>query len=145
MAYCEITDLQKMIPDKNLIQLSDEEAGIAINTTRVQESIDSGAKEIDSYIGKSAALPITGTVPPVLGKINVDIAIYNLYSRMQEKIPETRQVRYNNAIKLLQRIANDPIAFGVDPIPDAPAEVLGAVSIYSSRDRIYTTEKMETF
>ncbi len=142
MAYCTIADLQKMIPDYNLIRLSDEENGTTINTVRVQESIDSGAEEIDSYIGAVAALPITGEIPGILGKINVDIAFYNLYSRMQEVIPETREKRYKRAIDLLLRIVKDPASFGIQPAPEASESAVGAVSIASTPDTIYTTELM---
>lgn len=145
MAYCVITDLQKMIPDRILIQLSDEENGTTINAVRVQESIDSGAEEIDAYIGAVAALPITGDVPAILGKLNADIAIYNLYSRLQEKIPDTRQTRYDDAIKLLDRIASGSITFGLQPKPEAPVDVAAEVSIVSTRDTIYTPEMMEQY
>ena len=144
MAYCEITDVQKMIPDAVLIRLSDDEGAGAINTTRVQESIDSGGEEIDSYIGQVCALPIGGTAPPILGKLNVDIAIYNLYSRLQEKIPETRQTRYDNAIKILMKIANGEMTFGLQPEPAEP-ETTSFESIAETRDQIFTSDTLDMY
>ena len=144
MAYCEITDVQKMIPDAVLIRLSDDEGAGVINTTRVQESIDSGAEEIDSYIGQVCALPIGGTAPPILGKLNVDIAIYNLYSRLQETIPGTRQTRYDNAIKILMKIANGEMTFGLQPEPAEP-ETASFESISETRDQIFTSDTLDMY
>ncbi len=142
-AYCVIADVQKMLPDDALIRLTDDENVETMDTTRLQESIDSAGEEIDAYIGGVCDLPISGTVPSILGKLNVDIAIYNLYSRLQEIIPDTRQKRYDNALKVLSQIAAGKVSFGLTPPPAASETTKGAVASY--RDKIFTSDKMDQY
>ena len=143
-AYCTIADLQKMLPDDVLVGLSDDDDVDAIDTTRTQEAIDSGAEEIDAFIGAVVDLPISGDVPPILGKLNVDIAIYNIYSRLHEIIPDTRQKRYDNAMRTLNQIATGKISFGLTPPPDKSSES-GVSMVASSRTPIFSSDKMGTF
>ncbi len=81
MAYCTIDDVKKMIDEVKLIRLTDDAGTGVIDEAKTSEAITSAAEEIDTYIGGRVKLPIAGTPPPMFGKINVDIAIYNLYSR----------------------------------------------------------------
>ena len=136
MAYCTIDDLKKMLPEAVLIRLTDDSNTGAIVTARAQEAIDSAAEEIDVYLGSRIALPITGTVPPVLGKSNVDLAIYNLFSRVKETVPETREKRYRNAIRLLEKVSEGKISLGIQPPPDAPAD-----EEYFGRSRVDARDK----
>ena len=120
MAYCTIDDLKKLLPEAVLIRLTDDESAGVVNEARAQEAIDSAGEEIDTYMGGKFALPITGTVPPILGKLNTDIAIYNLYSRLKETVPETRSERHKNAVHLLEKIMEGKISIGLQPLPDSP-------------------------
>ena len=120
MAYCTLADIQLKLPDAQLIRLTDDEDAGVINTDRVQEAIDAAADEIDGWIGGRVALPLTKSVP-MLTQINVDMAIYHLYSRYQESIPDTRETRYKDAVKLLEKINAGDISLGVQAPPEPPA------------------------
>lgn len=120
MAYCTLADIEKLLPEAQLIRLTDDESLGAVNTDRVQEAIDAAAEETDAWIGARVALPLSKSVP-VLTRLNVDIAIYHLYSRYAEKMPETRSTRYKDAIKVLEKIADGAISLGVQGPPDPPA------------------------
>ena len=122
MAYCTIDDVKKMIDEVKLIRLTDDENTGTLNSDRLQESIDSAAEEIDTYIGGRIALPINGIVPPILNKFNVDIGIYNVYSRAKENIPEVRDKRYNAAIRFLEKFSEGKRSIGCQPSPDPPGE-----------------------
>ena len=144
MGYCTTTDLEKLLPEAKLIRLTDDEATGAVNTDRLQEAIDSGQEEIDTYLGNRFDLPITGTVPPILGKMNVDIAIWNLYSRVTEEIPDTRQKRYDNAISFLEKVAEGKISIGLQPPPSPPddGDYEGGSQV-SARDKVMDSTTME--
>jgi len=146
MAYCTIDDLKKLIPEAKLIRLTDDEGVGAVDTDRAQEAIDSAAEEMDTYMGGKFALPISGTAPPILGKINTDIAIYNLYSRVKETVPDTRAERYKNAVGLLKEIAKGNISIGLQPIPDAPdaGDYAGGNRV-SARTKIFDAETMDKY
>ena len=136
MAYCVIDDLLKILPEQQLIRLTDDESSGSYDTDRVQEAIDSAAEEMDVYLGSRFDLPISGTIPPILGKINADIAVYNLYSRKKESIPETRSDRYKARIKLLEKIKEGKISIGIQPPPSPPGE-----NDYQGGSHVSTREK----
>lgn len=136
--YAKISDIQEMLPDAILIRLSDDDSEGVIQETRIQEGIDTASAEIDTYINGRLSLPLSEPYPEILIKLCEDIAIYNIYSRLKEEIPSTRQVRYNNAIKWL-------IAFmsGKVSIPDYTEQRRSAV--FSSRTKIYDDDLWEMF
>jgi len=146
MAYCTQTDLEKLLPKNQLIRLTDDEGIDKVNAIRIAEVIDSAAEEIDAYIGGQTKLPIASTVPPILGKFNADIAIYNLYSRLSESIPETRGQRYKNAIKTLEKIAEGKISIGIQPSPDSPDEnEYAGAGLSGARDKIFDSSTMDKY
>mgnify|MGYP001559306276 FL=1 len=143
MAYSTLTDLKKLIPEITIIQLTDDENIGAVNQSRVDEAIAQADAEIDSYCGGRYAVPFT-TVPDIAKKISVDIAIYNLYSRRVESLPETRADRYKNAIRQLEGIAKGLVSIGEQPEPPAP-DTGGTQINVTSNDRVFTRETLGNF
>lgn len=113
-------------------------------TTRVNEAIAQADAEIDTYCATRYTVPFT-TVPETAKKCSVDIAIYNLYSRRVEEIPEARSDRYKNCIRLLEAIAKGTISIGETPEPTANESTVAAESNKTSSDRIFTRDKMKGF
>ena len=140
MAYATLADLKKLIPETAIIQLTDDENAGTVNQARVDEAIFQADAEIDSYCGARYTVPFV-TVPGIVRKMSVDIAIYNLYSRKVEEIPETRAERYKNAIRQLEAIATGKITIGE---PEAEVPETGGVGI-TSADRIFTRETLGNF
>jgi len=141
--YCTVDDLKKAIPEAVLIRLTDDAGAGVVDEDKTSEAIASAAEEIDTYIGGRVKLPIAGTAPPILGKINTDIAIYNLYSRVKEEIPQTRADRYKNAVRLLEKMAKGEISIGLQPPPDPPAagEYEGAGQV-NARTKIFDPDTL---
>lgn len=144
MAYSVLNDLKKLIPEETLIQLTDDEGYGITNQTRIDEAIAQADAEIDSYCGGKYSVPFAAPAPDIIKKISVDIAIYNLYSRRVEVIPETRTERYKNAIRQLEGISKGVISIGEDPAPSAPAEG-GVKTNKTNDDRTFTKDKLEGF
>jgi len=143
MAYSTLTDIKKLIPEEAVIQLTDDEDAGLVNQARVDEAIAQADAEINSYCAANYTVPFT-TVPAVIKKISVDIAIYNLYSRRVEQIPETRAERYKNAIRQLEGISKGAITLGIDPAPEAVSEG-GIKTNKTEDDRTFTKDSMEGF
>lgn len=143
MPYSILTDIQKLIPETVVIQLTDDEDTGSVVTARVDEAIAQADAEIDSYCGGRYKVPFA-TVPDICRKISVDIAIYNLYSRKVEEIPPTRAERYKNAIRQLEGIAKGMISIGEDPEPEAPTQS-GIQTSKTSDDRIFTSDTLSGF
>ena len=143
MAYSTLDDIKKLLPEEALIQLTDDENLGVVNQGRVDEAIAQADAEINSYCASKYTVPFT-TVPAIAKKISVDLAIYNLYSRKVDIIPETRAERYKNAIRQLEGISKGTISLGVDPAPAATTEG-GAETNKAESDRIFTRDKLEGF
>lgn len=146
MGYCTIDDIIKMLPEDQLIRLTDDEGTGSYNEGRATEAIDSGSEEIDTYLGGRVALPIEGDIPPILGKLNVDIAICNLYSRLAEEIPSTRADRYKNAIRFLEKVSEGKISLGLQPPPSPPGEGEYSDGVrISTRKQVFDEDTMEKY
>lgn len=142
MAYSLLADILKLFPEEVVIQLTDDEGLGVVNQTRIDEAIAGADAEIDSYCGSRYTVPFT-TVPDIVKKISVDIAIYNLYSRRVEEISETRADRYKNAIRQLEGIAKGTISIGESVTP--PAETGGAETNKTEEDRTFTKDNLEGY
>ena len=141
--YSTLTDIKKLIPEESIIQLTDDENTGAVVESRVTEAIAQADAEIDSYCGGKYSVPFT-VVPDIVKKISVDIAIYNLYSRRVEEIPETRTDRYKNAIRQLEGISKGTISIGEAAEPTA-ADQGGTETNKTESDRIFTRGNLDGF
>lgn len=143
MPYCTLTDILKLLPEETVVQLTDDEGTGAVHQTRVDEAIAQADAEIDSYCGARYSVPFS-PAPDIVRKCSVDIAVYNLYSRRTEEIPEARSERYKNAIRQLEGIARGVITLGVDPPPAGSQVGQHGVDV-GSEDRRFSRTKLEDF
>ena len=102
--YCTIEDIKQLLNGKVLADLTDDDGTGMVDESKVDWAIGLAEDLIDTYIGTRYSLPLD-SVPESIKGVCVDIAIYNLYSRRVDIVPETRKERYQNALKLLQDIA----------------------------------------
>ena len=109
MAYSTEADILLQIDKETLINLTDDVDSGSINDDVVNQAISDADALIDSYIGSNYTVPLT-MVPQIIKTISVDIAIYNLYSRRMDTMPDVRKDRFKNALKYLQDIANSKIS-----------------------------------
>ncbi len=138
--YSTLTDLKKLIPEETLIQLTDDEDIGVVNQGRIDEAIAQADSEIDGHCGAKYSVPFD-PVPDIVKKFSVDLAIYNLYSRKVEEIPQTRADRYKNAIRQLERISDGKTSIGEDPEPPAHSEG-GIENTKTESDKTFTRKKM---
>ncbi len=105
MPYCTEEDLVKVLPEETLRQITDDErvGGSDELSTRIDEAIAQADGEIDTYLTGLVTLPIA-PVLPIIRQCSCSIAIYNLYSRYNETIPDTRDTRYKDALRTLRDI-----------------------------------------
>ncbi len=144
MAYSALDDIKKMLPESELVALTDDEGLDSINQDRVDEAIASADAEIDGYLGVRYSVPL-GTTPALVKKLSVDIAIYTLYSRTVQSCPEIRTDRYKAAIKKLEAIAAGKISLGIAQEPDPATPDSGAETNQSSSSQVFGRDKMEGF
>ncbi len=143
MAYSTFDDMRKEIPEAVIAQLTDDANGATVDPAKVDEAIAAADAEIDPYLGVRFGVPLPAPIPSVIKKISTSIAIYNLYSRRQEEMPQTRRDRYKDSIHLLEKIADGSVSIGQVP---APAETENQRSVdMDAAERVFSRDKMKGF
>jgi len=114
--YCEAADIAGHVPNARLVELTDdaEPRTGEINAEIIDKAIAESTAIIDTLIGGRYSLPLA-SIPPVLKKISIDLTIYNLYARHADS-EEFKGAckRHDNAMKLLQMIADGTVTLGID-------------------------------
>lgn len=138
--YATQDDLLKQIREAELIQLTDESDLGVIDAATVDGALVNASAQIDGYLGGRYDLPLA-TVPGILVKICVDIAIYNLYA-LGHGPPESRSDIYANDIRLLLKIAEGKISLGSGD-PDGTGTV--DIPSVSSGTPVFTPDTLDGF
>lgn len=141
MAYCTLDDIRDQLDEQKLIQLTDDNQTGAVDEVRVAKAITDADATIDSYCQNRYLIPLS-PVPAKGTAISVDLAIYNLYSRRDDTIPDLRKDRQKEALRFLEKVSEGKIKLG--SLTPSPADTVNSVDI-SSNDRIFTRTKMGGF
>lgn len=134
--YCTLDDLEKVVPEEALIQLTDDEGLGDVNQARIDDAIAAADGEINAWLQEKYTIPLS-PVPDIIKRFSANIAIYNLYSRRMEEIPETRRENYKNALRTLEKLSSGAMSLGITPHP-SETETGGAEAIRTNDDRIFT-------
>lgn len=102
MAYCTYDDMKLLLPEKNLATLSADK-GVRVNLNVIAEVINQADREIDSYVGMVAAVPLD-PVPPLINNLSAKMAIWNLHIRKYFDSPVWQRT-YDHCVAILLRIA----------------------------------------
>lgn len=123
MPYATIEDIRTLRGEKVLTFISDLDGDDVANDPALEQGLSDASSEIDTLLSVRFTLPFE-TVPPVLRKLCVDMAVYGV-SLLRPTRPDEFRVRYEDAIKLLTRIADGKAGLGLPPKPAAPEELPG--------------------
>lgn len=141
MPYATSDDIEKQLSEDEIIQLTDDAALGVVDALVVASAIADASEEIDGYVGSKYALPLS-TAPGILRKLCVDIAIFNLFARRHDSIPELRKERYDNAVKFLMAVAAGKISLGQsDPGGSPPSSGVS----HTGADQVMTGDKLSRF
>lgn len=139
MAYITIDDILQRIPEESVLQLTDDNNAGVVDLDHVAAAIARAEQEINTWCGNLYLVPFP-VIPAVVVGLTADLAIYYLYGRTVDEIPEARKDAYKNAIKLLEKIAAGQILLGVaqrsSGTPAASAELLGGNGRLFTRDKL---------
>ncbi|MCE5335251.1 MAG: DUF1320 domain-containing protein [Desulfobacteraceae bacterium] len=142
MAYSTITDIKDQLSEAELIGLTDDAGAGTVDAGVVERAIADADEEIDGYIGNRATVPLS-PVPGIVRKMSVDIALYNLYARRHDSIPEIRDKRYENALKFLGQVAAGKITLGsADPEGNPPSS--SGIALMTSA-QVMSSSKLDGF
>ncbi len=114
-----------------------------VDTGRVNRAISDAGAEIDSYCLNRYKVPFT-TVPPMIRKSAVAIAIYNLFQG-KHGAPEDRRTDYKDTISWLSKVLSGDAGIGVQPEPDTPEEASATAIKSNARPQIFSPSTMEKY
>lgn len=137
--YCSLDDIKKQIPEEAILQLTDDDALGVIDEAKVEEAISNAGALIDGYCSARYLIPFA-TVPAIIKPIAVDLAVYALYARRVETMPEVRAANQKNAVKLLGDISTGKVRLGAQATVTA-VQPQQSPSITSS-PRLFSRDKM---
>lgn len=141
MAYSTQSDILNELDQETLIQLTDDADTGAVAAAVVTAKIADADAEIDGYCGQRYAVPFT-TVPPIIKRASIVIAIKNLFGR-RRGAPESRRQDYDDMIRLLKDVSAGKATLGEND-PDSTPSASNAPDIESS-DRIFSRDKLAGF
>lgn len=136
--YATQQDMIDRYGEDDLLIAADHDGDGVADAAVVTQGLSDATDVIDTHIGARYTLPLT-TVPAVLKRLCVDIAIY-LMSK-PPSVTEEKRKRYEDAVKLLQAISTGKVSLGISSSESA-ATTDGAETNKTSSDRIFTLDKM---
>lgn len=114
MPYCTLSDILGVIPERELIQLTDDAIPpLSVNQAVVNQAVAAADALINGYIGERYPLPFA-EVPELLPGLALDLTVYRLYLRRKKgEPPETIKAAYDNALKQLRDVQAGKLSLGV--------------------------------
>jgi len=138
--YTALENINAQISEATVIQLTDDEGLGVVEQTRIDEAIASADAIIDGYCSARYIVPFA-PVPAIIAKCSLDMAIYNLYARRVEVMPEVRDKNNTAAVNLLKAIAKGDVILAGAITPPAQAGSSRTAEI-TSQPRQFTRDKL---
>jgi len=138
MMYATVADLQAQLRANELTQLADDDADGTADQAVLDRAIADAQAEIDGYLGTRYTVPLA-TVPTLIRRLAVDLAIWNLYCR-RDLMTDARKLQYESARKILKGLAEGTVTLGLPPSQQAspPPSIV-------SGDRLFTRTRTRGF
>jgi phage gp36-like protein len=142
MAYATQQDIIDRHSDSALFISADRDNDAVLDTDAIEAALEDASAEMDLYIGKQYELPLQ-SIPRLLVVLCVSITLYNLASQSPTALTDELRTRYEDAVKLLGKIASGDVTLGIvtdldgDGIADGP----GTADL-DSNPREYTRTSM---
>ena len=131
------------VDESVVIQLTDPD-GAAVDEDVVARAIEDADATINVYCQELYLIPLS-PVPDKMRQVGVDIAIYKLYSRRGDTMPETRRDNYRDAIKFLEKVSEGKIKLKCQAAKEAEGGEYSGGVIVSSRDKEFGPTTMDKY
>lgn len=142
MGYATKGDILDQLPERELIDLTDDAGAGTVDDTVVDRAIADAGAVIDAYCQGRYPVPLS-PVAAIIRTLAVDLAIYNLYGRRTvAPVPDVRKERHKDAMRFLDLVTQGKIKLGADePAPVSSGNSIAVVA----PDRVFTRETLKDF
>lgn len=170
MAYSTLDDIIGEIPSEVLLQLiNDSSSNVSLDLIKavlaeedLPEELDDedltpaarlaadvltralsrASAQVDGYCSNLYDVPFD-PAPDFVKALDLDVAIYNLFSR-RENVPENRKDRHSNAIKALVAIGKGDVQLGMSG-KAAPEQKGQTIAVSSAPEGIFTMTRLRNY
>ncbi len=114
MSYISALDQKTLVPDRVMLELTDDDADGIADQDIIATVIIEACETVDGYLRGRYQLPFRKT-PTIISSIAKQIARYKLYERRPEgfELPKTVRDGYTDALKMLVQIQDGKVTLGV--------------------------------
>lgn len=134
MPYATQADIIDQYGEPELVVASDHDGDGLPDPEVVERALAAASDEIDTYLASRYPLPLA-TVPAILKPLCVDIALYKMSVGLG--VTDEKRRRYEDAVRLLTKIAEGKITFGLEQPPAGQ----GGAS-FAAAERQFTRAKL---
>jgi len=142
MAYCSQSDIEKLLPVRELAELTTE-SGDVPDAEVISACIAKADAEIDAYLGKRYQVPLAAA-PAQVVSLAVDLAIYHLYSR-RSVVPAIREQNYRQALTFLREVAAGGAVIWSEDGEAPRRQEDGPTVVLTSEARVFQRETLLDF
>jgi phage gp36-like protein len=122
MSYAQATDMQARYPNRDLMQLTNEDTTqTTVNVAFLTTFLGDASDEIDAYLEARFALPLTDP-PAILTRLCCEIAMYHLNSLRPIHDLADAKDKYEKAIKFLEEVSDGKRTLGLSTDSQEPAD-----------------------
>jgi phage gp36-like protein len=140
VGYASQADMVTRFGNAEVVALTDRSNQGIIDPDVLAGGLAEADAEIDPYLSPRYPLPLP-TVPRILVGLACDIARYRLCSSTVIATEEIRN-RYRDAVRFLEKIADNKIGLGVDASGLAPPEDASVQVSSTFPDRIFNDDSL---
>ena len=141
MAYITESDVKTILPESELILLTDDSGSGTVNTANLNQCIADAEAIIDSHLRPQHSVPLE-TPGDLVKKIDIELTIFNLHKR-RDTVSDAIRNYYDDNIALLNKISVGKIL-----IDDSTSYRNTGGRIHtnkSSTSKVYTSTETDKF
>lgn len=141
MAYSTKSDIQEILSDEDLIQLTDDSDPVdTVDDTKITSAIKRADNEINTFLRGKHDLPVTSAIALAVKDWSVSLAIYQLYRRrINLEIPDVLRDDIEDVRKKLGMVQAGTLLI------DDPTSTANTAGIYKGSGQGSTAGKSQIF
>jgi phage gp36-like protein len=120
--YAQVTDMENRYPNRDLVQLTNEDpTQTTVNTSFLNTFLSDASDEIDAYLEARFALPLSDP-PAILTRICCEVAMYHLNALRPIHDLADAKDKYEKCIAFLKEVSDGKRTLGLSTDSEEPAD-----------------------
>lgn len=141
MAYITESDVKKILPESELILLTDDSGSGSVDAANLAQCIADSESIIDSYLRPQHTIPLANP-GDLVKKIDIELTIFHLHKR-RDTVSESIRAYYDDNMAILKSIAKGEIA--IDDADSYRATGGRVQTNKTSSSKVYTKTETDKF